>query len=356
MDGETRDIYSAPVQLLVGNLSTEMGLVCAGPYRLPLTRNDGDRATNYLCCPSAAYLDYASDELRHFKAHPLLKGILKALIDAARPLMRVSGLDRQVQPNNWLVATNLFPDLSESDIVEITEELVEQYPTHVIAWRSVNDLSMAGLKGRFEAAGYRAFPSRQIYLFDARSVPPPAGRDERRDMKLLERGDYEWTQGPWQAGDFSRMAWLYQKLYLEKYTWLNPVYTPLFIEQCHAQGVLELHGLRGLGGQLDGIVGFIDNEDSMAAPIVGYDTALPAGAGLYRRLMAIALRRARERRLLYNMSAGAAGFKRNRGGVAALEHMMVYDRHLPMPRRLAAALVRGILHTLGVPLLRHFEL
>ena len=94
----------------------------------------------------------------------------------------------------------------------------------------------------------------------------------------------------------------------------------------------------------------------MAAPIVGYDTALPAEAGLYRRLMAIALKRARERKLLYNMSAGAAGFKRNRGGVAALEHMMIYDRHLAMPRRLAAGLVRRILHTIGVPLLRHFEL
>ena len=354
MDGATRDIYSGPVQALVGNLSTEMSMVCLGPHRLPMTRNDGDRATNYLCCPSAAYLDYASDELRHF--HPSLKGVLKALINGVRPLMRASGLDRQVQPNNWLVATNLLPDLSERDIVEITEALVDQYPTHVIAWRSVNDLSMAGLKGRFEAAGYRAFPSRQIYLFDARGAPPPAGRDERRDMKGLGRGDYEWTQGPWQAGDFSRMAWLYQKLYLEKYTWLNPVYTPLFIEQCHDRGVLELHGLRGPDGTLAGIVGFIDNDDSMAAPIVGYDTALPAEAGLYRRLMAIALKRARERKMLYNMSAGAAGFKRNRGGVAALEHMMVYDRHLPLSRRLAAGLVRGILHTIGVPLLRHFEL
>jgi hypothetical protein len=175
-------------------------------------------------------------------------------------------------------------------------------------------------------------------------------------MALLARKDYEWTQGPWLAEDFARMAWLYQKLYLDKYTWLNPVYTPVFIEQAHASGFLDLHGLRTRDGRLDGIVGFIGNGDTMAAPIVGYDTSLPAETGLYRRLMAIALRRARDRRMLYNMSAGAARFKRNRSGIVTLEYMMVYNRHLRISRRIAGSLVRRILNIIGVPLLKRFEL
>jgi hypothetical protein len=356
MDVKSADFGTIRASGLIRNLDTECAVLHYEGHALPLTRNHGKKRTNYLCCPSAAYLDYAIDELRHFSAHAWLKPVLHGLIEACRPLMALSGLDRQVQPNNWLVATNLLPDLADADIKEITKDLAARHPDHVIIWRSVNDRSMAHLKVRFENAGYRAFPSRQIYLFDARTVPPPVRRDERRDMKLLELDDYQWTQGPWEDGDFERMAWLYQKLYLDKYTWLNPVYTPAFIQSGHASGFLELEGLRNRDGQLDGIVGFIDNGDTMAAPIVGYDTGLSTEAGLYRRLMAMAIRRARERRRLYNMSAGAAAFKRNRGGVASLEYIMAYDRHLGFSRRLTAGLVRGIINSVGVPLLKHFEL
>ena len=59
--------------------------------------------------------------------------------------------------------------------------------------------------------------------------------------------------------------------------------------------------------------------------------------------MAIGMRRARERRLLFNMSAGAAGFKRNRGARPAIEYAAVYNRHLPWKSRAAAAIVRAVL-------------
>ena len=49
-------------------------------------------------------------------------------------------------------------------------------------------------------------------------------------------------------------------------------------------------------------------------------------------LMALAMKRARERKMLYNMSAGAASFKRNRGCIAALEYSAVYNAGLaPTP-------------------------
>ena len=94
----------------------------------------------------------------------------------------------------------------------------------------------------------------------------------------------------------------------------------------------------------------------MTAPIVGYDATLPQEKGLYRMLMALASQRARERKLLYNMSAGAASFKRNRGGVAALEYSAIYDAGLAPRHRLAGLLVRKILQWVGVPVLRSFEL
>ena len=94
----------------------------------------------------------------------------------------------------------------------------------------------------------------------------------------------------------------------------------------------------------------------MTAPIVGYDSTLPQDTGLYRMLMALGTRRARERKMLYNMSAGAASFKRNRGGVRALEYSAVYNVGASPGQRLAAMVVRKILDWVGIPVLRSFEL
>ena len=56
------------------------------------------------------------------------------------------------------------------------------------------------------------------------------------------------------------------------------------------------------------------------------------------------------------MSAGAASFKRNRGGIAALEYSAVYNAGLAPKNRLAALLVRKILQGVGIPVLLSFEL
>ena len=356
MCGAAGVFTSAPAQDLISNLITDMRQIEVGGHCLPMTVSDG-AATCYICCPSAAYLDYAEDELRHFDARPWLKAVLRGLIGAARPLVRASGFDRQVQPNNWLVSTNIVPSLTHEQIVDVTHRLTVQWPGRTVFWRSVNDYCHSDLLARFKACGYQALPSRQIYIFDARDVAPAVHRDESRDRRLLERTDYR-IVGPDEIGpaDFELMAWLYQKLYLDKYTRLNPRYTPLFMQLAHQDGLLRFHGLRNADGVLAGVVGFFERGDTLTAPVVGYDTSLPAEAGLYRRLMAMALLRARDRHMLYNMSGGAAAFKRNRGGVATLEYSVVYNRHLGMGRRMAGWCVQAVLNTVGVPILKGFEL
>ncbi|MBK8085307.1 MAG: GNAT family N-acetyltransferase [Devosia sp.] len=342
---------------LIANLATELALLDTPAGALPVSRNDGRTPTCYICCPSVAYLDYAQAELRHLSARPALRIALSALVGAARPLLALSGLDRQVQPNNWLLATNPVPALDEADLSRVTAGLVARYPDHAVVWRSLNAESDAATLVAFRAAGYQLLPARQVHLLDCRGPPPPLHRDDRRDRALLSAADYR-PIGPAEIGtaDYPRIAALYARLYLDRYTPLNPHYTARFIAAVHERGLIAFHGLRNDTGELDGVIGFFDRGEVMTAPIVGYDTALPAALGLYRRLMAIGLGRARERRLLFNMSAGAAGFKRNRGAVSALEFTAVYARHLPLRRRLAIAAIRGILETVGIPVLRRFAL
>jgi hypothetical protein len=349
---------SGRTEAMISNLRTTCGLRQVGTQLLPITINsDPSELTCYLCCPSVAYIDYARDELRHFSEFRLLSGALDALLKLGYPLIRFAQLDRQVQINNWLLATNPIPDVA-LDVLQMTTQMIAQENAgHIIIWRSLNDYGDRDAIEIFRQAGYRMYPARQIYLFDCRENEPKVHRDERRDIALLEGGEFKLVlPADFRGDDFVRAQVLYQHLYLEKYTWLNPQYTPAFMQSMLAKGILDFRGLRAADGRLAGVIAFFECGRTMTAPLVGYDTTLPQETGLYRMLMALAAKRARQRKMLYNMSAGAASFKRNRGGVAALEYSAIYNAGLASRHRLAGLLVRKILEWVGVPMLRSFEL
>jgi hypothetical protein len=349
---------SEPTESMIGNLRTDIGLHRVGPRSLPTTTNSNpSQPTCYLCCPSVAYIDYAREELRHFSGFPLMSRLLDALLKLGYPLIRAAQFDRQVQINNWLLATNPIPDVTLDALETATREIVQKNPGHIVIWRSLNDYSDRDAIAIFRQAGYQMYPARQIYMFDCRNAEPTLHRDERRDKTLLEDGAFEFVPSTkFGEDDYLRAQVLYRHLYLEKYTWLNPQYSSAFMKSMLANGILEFQGLRARNGQLGGVIAFFDSGDTMTAPIVGYDSSLPQETGLYRMLMALALARARQRKMLFNMSAGAASFKRNRGGVGALEYSAVYNSGLSPQHRLAGLVVRKILEWVGIPVLRSFEL
>lgn len=347
---------SASAAGAIGNLETVLELVDVGGQSIPMTSNDG-APTCYICCPTVAYADYALEELRNFEAAPVLKRALGAMIAGARPVVRSAGLDRQFQPNNWLLSTNIWCGWDRAMIEQVTRDLLGRDPTRAIVWRSLNDDSDRETLATFRALGYRLVPARQVYLYDCRQDLPPIRRDMKNDLKLIARDDFS-VEGPQtlQSADFARIADLYGQLYRQKYTPLNPDYTPEFMEIMHRLGLIEFHVLRDRDGRMQGVIGFFASSDVLTAPVVGYDHSLPQDAGLYRRLVVFGMLEARRRRLIYNMSAGAARFKRTRGAVPAIEYTAIYNRHLPLRKRLAARLMEGLLAGIGVPLMKRFEL
>lgn len=341
-----------PVDRLVANLSTRVTFEAG----LPLTWNDG-APTCYICAPTVAYADYALEELRNFDAAPRLKAALGSLVRLARPLLVASGLDRQVQPNNWLLSTNIWCGLDEREVAALTRDLVAREESRAIVWRSLNDVGDAATLALFGRLGYRLLPARQVYLYDCRKDLPPLRRDLKNDLRLMERGAFHF-HGPETLveADFARIADLYGQLYLEKYTPLNPDYTPAFMERMHRSGLVEFHVLRDEPGEMRGVIGLFAGADVLTAPVVGYDRTLPKEAGLYRHLVVFGMMEARRRRLLYNMSAGAALFKRTRGAVPAIEYTAAYVRHLPLAKRAATRMIEAILTRIGIPLMKRFEL
>lgn len=347
---------TAGIENLVANLATRLSLVRTRSASIPMTENDGE-PTCYICAPTVAYADYALEELRNFRSMPALQKSLEVLVGLTRPLIRSTGLDRQFQPNNWLLSTNIWCGWTTGEIAGLTAELVDRDRSRAIVWRSLNDESDRAALEAFRQAGYRLLPARQVYLYDCRKELPPVRRDMRNDLKLLARTDLG-LGGPETIGrqDFASIADLYNQLYRIKYTGLNPAYTPRFMEAMHDARLMEFHVLRETGGRICGVIGFFAAGDVLTAPVVGYDLSMPQEVGLYRRLVVFGMMEARRRRLLYNMSAGAALFKRTRGACPAMEYTAIYNRHLALGNRLAARVVETLLTRIGVPLMKRFEL
>jgi hypothetical protein len=346
----------------IRNVHTEMNILDTGSQAFPVSVNSGgeDPENSYVVSPLTAYTGYARDELERndvgWLAPPLraLTGISGAWLSAAR-------IDRLVQVNNWLLSTNIYPpDWNGDDVQAITALLIDRWPDHAIGFRSLNGFSNPVLLERMRSAGYLALPSRQVYIFDGRYGPDSPFRTRHNveiDARLLLRGAYRIVREETIADeDFERFEELYNLLYLEKYCRLNPQFTAAWLRCGHRDGWLQLTSLRNADGRADAVVGWFGVPGVFSAPIVGYDTKLPAKTGLYRMLTALCIEEAARRRCVLNFSSGAAHFTRLRGGEPEIEYSMVYVRHLPAPRRAAWRAMQIVLAGVAAPLLKAFKL
>ena len=346
------DLFALGSDRQIANLRARVGLIRADNSRVPVTFADAaDRPNCYLCCPSTAYIDYGIDETRHFTRQPALRLALTGLLRAAAPLVRATGLDHQAQVNNWLLATNPPPP---KGIVSAMQSLARQHPDRAILLRSVNDRLDAPLLAELRAAGGVLIPARQVWIWQPGQSPVPQNR--KWDARLVADGRVAVEQGDsFSAADFDAAADLYGQLYLQKYTPLNPQYTPAFLRGMAQAGLMKLTGLR-YGGVLVGVIGTVALGGMLTAPVVGYRTDLPQKLGLYRRLIALAMAEAAERDIAFNISAGAASFKRLRGAQPAIEYTAALVSHLPLKNRMATVALAGLLTRIGVPLLQRYAL
>ena len=344
---------------LVSNLVTDVEKIAVAGRSYPLSLNRRGQSGNcYICNPITAYIDYALDETRNFLAHPALRHAVRALIHACAPLVRASGLDGQVQINNWLFSTNPVPALNRDAVADLRDRLTQDHPSRALVIRSLNDVADQDSLSALCAEGFRLLPARQIYLYGAEGAKIAPSSDIKRDLKALAQTPHQAVENAaFEDQDFARCAELYEMLYVEKYTALNPRYTALYVKEMHRSGLMQLRGLRDpASGKLVAVTGLFENGRTLTQPIVGYDTTRPRAEGLYRMVMAMAQDHARREGLFFNMSAGAAQFKRRRQAMPVIEYNAVFVDHLSFGQRAAVRTMEEILTRIGIPLLKRFEL
>lgn len=338
------------------NLETCVELLHMDDLIMPATINRGETGNSWVCSPLTTYCEYAIEELQRY-LHPLLSGPLTLICRAYGYALELAHIDQAVAVNNWMLSTNLYPALQTTTLGKMIDSVVQRWPDHAVWFRSLNAEHNADWLNTLRALGFELIPSRQVYIFDELSAQIRRHANLSRDMRLLRETPLQ-KIGPadFLAEDYARIAHLYADLYLNKYSRLNPQYTEQFMRRWHDAGLLEFHGFRDDNGVLQGAVGLFRQGDIITAPIVGYNTALPREFGLYRLLMAGVFEQAVLTGATVNLSAGAAQFKRLRGGRPVIEYSAVLTRHLPAYRKGVISLLRSLTTSIGVPVMKRFQL
>lgn len=332
----------------VGNARCRIEVAELGGMRLPVSLLDGSAADeSYVASPRSAWHRYALGEARRRlpPAWQPLGGLGLGL--AAAPLaglILAAGLDRAAIAGNWLVSTNLHPQMAQADWQALTENLVLAYPGRPLMLRNICEVLNPGLPDILRDLGYQLLPARLIYLADPTQPALWRHNHVKKDQRLLASGGLDLVNpGQLRMEDLDELRRCFRSLFIDKHSVLNPDFTLAFFALCRDTRFLNLFALRH-AGRIAGVLGVYARHGWLTTPLIGYDTTLPAELGLYRRLMALLLHEAREKKCRLHYSAGAGSFKRVRGGEPYLEYCAVYVRHLPDARRAALAALAALLN------------
>lgn len=306
---------------------------------VPLVFGEPGCANGDVCSPCAHYVRYTFEEFH--KRHRIIPlwcfGVLSS---ASTALFRAGAIDRVVYLNNWLFATNPHQPFSRGQLEAVIRDLVSRYPRHVIIVRTVNPRLHAQHSELLQGCGFKMVKARKVYLLDVDGLPFKESENAKRDLRLLETSPYSIIGNEQlEATDMPRLETLYRGLYLDKHSYLNPQYTHRFFEFMWRHNQMTFRALRK-DGRIDGFICFWVQDNLLVGVSVGYDVTMPRHVGLYRQVIALLIKEARERRVILHLSAGVGRFKELRGAVPCAEYDAVYMRHLLPHRRLAWRLLQ----------------
>ena len=312
----------------IRNVETQLKAIEIAGQIVPITVNRTEYENSYVCSPYTAYISYGRDELGLIK-NALFRSILKTVIGGVGKLLRAAQINQTISINNWLVSTNLLPHWTLQDIEQFTSRLVINYPDHSLMIRSLNRHTDGEVMNQLEATEWLFMPARQVYLFDHQDRQWWKRSHTKRDQSFLRKTQLtRVAPQQHQDSDFADIEFCFNKLFIDKHSQYNPQFTAEFMKQLHRAGLVYFHSFRNDEGRIIASIGLFTQQNIITTPIVGYDTEQPKELGLYRLLMAVLLKETYESGKMMNLSSGAGGFKRARGGQPEVEYTALYIDHL----------------------------
>lgn len=338
----------------VGNASSQPMLLRHGRLRLPVLAESGGYGDTYMTAPHSAYVLYARDELdimdvkgaRRMAGHAALWSIDRAL--------RAVRINRAVHLDNWLLSTSLHGDWKGEELACLRNALCEAFDDRLLVLRTLDEVTCPQLLEAARADGWTLLPARQVWITVDMARDWQRRSHVKRDRGALRKsGLIVELAETLSAADCERIADLYRRLYLGRYSGYNPRYTARFIALAAQLGVLRFRVARDRAGRIMAASGMRIAGGVLTVPMIAYDMERPQDEALYRIASYLSAEYAHEHGLIHHGSSGASIFKRHRGAFGVIEYTAVYSRHLPRARQLGLAAFAAFLERAMVPMLKH---
>lgn len=350
-DGEYGKKYLEPliaegVQSYISNAYIKIAVLIVKDYVLPLTINEPHPTNSFICSPYSYYVSCTSvltDRIGNW----LLKKSLEALLKVYSGFMRLGEIDKVVMVNNWLFTTNPHPGVDEETIKLVNGFLKNRFPHHAIVFRSVIEQTSEKCYHALKKNDYNFIACKYVYLTDGSDENLFNTRIFKSDLKFIK--DSNLRMGPvnsFNEVEINQIQALYNQLYLKKHSEFSPCYTPKFVKLTMESGLLNLMTVKQ-GDNLEGVAGYFCREGQMVSPFFGYDPQKSKNKGVYRYLAVQLLLEAKKNKVLFNQSAGGSFFKTVRRARGSMEYTAVYEKHLPLKRRLPWKILSALSNTLG---------
>ncbi|AUP80981.1 hypothetical protein [Flavivirga eckloniae] len=350
-------MFQSDSELLIENVKTTYRVLRVNDNLFfPVTINDEEWDNSFVCSPYTAYANYSKDEIKWKIKNRIVKKLLLILLNVIAKWLRKGALNKNIHVNNFLLSTNPFPEWDGREIEAITAFIVSEYPEHAIIFRSLNIYQHSKLIDVLKASSYDAIGSRQVYIFDLSKEAWLKHRNNKHDNRLIRKSGLRLIDHDKMKEYLPQALELYRKLYLVKYSKFNPQFTLKYIQECHEKELVKFQGYIDEHDSLKAFSGVFTIENTITSPLVGYDTDMPQKDGLYIHAAQLAILEKFETGLLLNLSSGASGFKRMRGGQPSIEYSLLYLKHLPRKRRLRWQALKVLSNKIGVPIIKKYKL
>jgi hypothetical protein len=344
-------------KLLIRNVQTQVKILSVDDtWYLPVSINETEWENSYVCSPYTAFVTYAREELRRNVPSYWLRFPLELLLDGCAYWFRKKKINKVIHVNNFLFSTNPYSEWKGAWLPQITTFLTTRYPDHAIVFRSLNAPQHAMLLEEFKRYQYQLCASRQVYLFHPHAQTFSMHRNIKLDKRKIRQQGLRYIPHTQMQTYLKEALLLYNKLYLQKYSPLNPQYTDLFFEEAYRKNMIHFEGYADEQNRLKAFSGMFEWGHTVTSPLVGYDTDAPQKEELYLHAARLVYDRMLQTGYTLNMSSGAASFKRLRGGQPHIEYSALYYRHLPAGRRRLFAVLCFLANRIGIPILKKYKL
>lgn len=349
-DGEYGKKYLKPliaegVQHYISNVNVSMAVIIVKDYVLPITINQAHQSDSFICSPYSQYVSCTSVITDRIK-NRFLKSSLKAILKIYSGFMKLGQIDKVIMVNNWLFTTSLHPSIDENTIKLVNDFLKNRFPEHAIVFRSVIEKTCSDCYNALLKNGYHLIANKYVYITDGSNEDVFKTRIFKSDLKFIKESGLKCMSiNPMDEVDINSLQKLYNELYIKKHSKHSPEYTSRFLKLSKESGLLNLMAVSE-DNQIEGVAGFFCREGQMVSPFFGYDP-IKSEKGLYRYLSVQLLLEAKKNKLLFNQSAGGSFFKSVRRAHGNMEYTAVYEKHLPLARRIPWKVLSILSNTVG---------